>query len=121
MSPISREFLSASLNGRFISVVASGSPGTLIHTATNVADEKDEIWLWGTNNTGADAAVTIEWGGTSDTADISKVAIPASQGRQLLIAGETLAGGLNVRVFSDHASATVSGVVIGGHVNRITP
>ncbi len=117
---ITREFLSASTDGDYINVTESGTPGDLIHTATNTGGEKDEVWLWGTNNTDITASVVIEWGGTDDVLDVNKVGIPPAQGRQLLIAGETLAGGLNVRAYSDHTSATVSGVNIGGHANRVS-
>lgn len=118
---ISREFLSASTNGRFVNVTASGSPGTLVHTATSTGNQKDEVWLWGVNNTASSASVIIEWGGTDDVLDVQTVGIPAAQGDQLLVAGRTLAGGLSIRAYSDHASATVSGVNIGGHINRTDP
>jgi hypothetical protein len=120
MSPITREFLSESTDGSYINVVVSGTPGVLLHTATSTVGEKDEVWLWGTNNTGVTASLIIEWAGTDGNTDINQVGIPSAQGRQLLIAGETIAGGLNVRAFSTHPSASVSGVNIGGHVNRIS-
>ena len=117
---ISREFLSESTDGSYINVTTSGSPGTLIHTATSTAGEKDEVWLWGTNNTGSAASVAIEWAGTDTNTDLSQVGIPAAAGRQLLIAGETIAAELAVRGYSDFPTATVSGVNVGGHVNRIS-
>ena len=118
MSPITREFLSESTNGDYINVTTSGTPGTLVHIATSTGGERDEVWLWGTNNTDVTASLVIEWGGTDDVTNVNKVGMPPAQGRQLLAAGETLAGGLNVRAYSDHASATISGVNIGGHTNR---
>lgn len=120
MSPITREFLSASTNGNFINITTSGSPGDLIHTATSTGGEKDEVWLWGVNNTGTDASVVIEWAGTDDVTDIQQVGIPAANGDQLLIAGKTMAGGLATRVYTTHATATVSGLNMSGHVNRIS-
>lgn len=117
---ISREFLSASTNGRYVNVVASGSPGTLIHTATSTVGEKDEIWLWGVNNDAGNASVVIEWGGVDDVTDIQQVGIPSANGDQLLVAGKTIAGGLDIRAYTTHAIATTSGVNIGGHVNRIS-
>jgi len=119
MTAITREFLSEGANGAYINLTASGTPGDLIHTATNTAGEADEVWLWGVNNTLSDASVAIEWGGTDDVTDRLTVGIAAAEGEQLLIAGRTLAGGLAVRAFSNTASATVSGVNIGGHVMRI--
>jgi hypothetical protein len=120
MSPITREFLSESTDGVDINITTSGSPGTLIHTATSTAGEKDEIWLWGVNNAATIASVAIEWAGTDDNLNRHLVGIPSAEGDQLLIAGKTLAGGLDVRVYSTHPSASVSGVNIGGHVNRIS-
>ncbi len=119
MSTITREFLSQSTNGAFVNITASGTPGTLVHTATNTAGQKDEVWLWAVNNTPLTASVAIEWAGNNDVIDISKVGVPAVEGEQLLIAGRTLAGGLTVRIFSDHTNATVSGLNIGGHISRI--
>ena len=120
MSPITREFLTEGANGAFVNVTASGSPGTLIHTATNTGGEKDELWLWGVNNAAPTADVVIEWAGTDDVTDIQQVGIPPANGDQLLIAGKTIAGGLEVRAYTTHAVATVSGLNVGGHVNRIS-
>jgi hypothetical protein len=120
MTTFIREDLSAGVNGAYINLTTSGTPGNLIHTATNTAGEKDEVYLWGVNNTQTEAAVAIEWGGTDNVTDRMSVGIPASSGELLLIAGRTLSGGLAVRAFSDLASATVSGVNIGGFVNRIS-
>lgn len=121
MTTISREFLSESTNGTYINITASGSPGDLIHTATAAGTESDEVWLWGVSNTGAVASVVIEWGGTDDVTDVMNVGLAGAQGEQLLIAGRSLAGGLAVRAYSDHTTATSSGVNIGGHVNRMDP
>jgi len=117
---ISREFLSESTNGGYINVTASGSPGTLIHTATSTVGEKDEVWLWGVNNTASPASLVIEWSGVDDVTDITQVGIPSANGRQLLVAGETIAGGLEVKVYTDQLTATTSGVNIGGNVNRMS-
>ncbi len=120
MSPITREFLSQGANGALVNITASGSPGTLIHTATNAGGEKDEVWLWGVNNTGSTASVVIEWAGTDDVTDIHQVGIPSANGDQLLIAGKTIAGGLEIRAYTAEGVATVSGLNIGGHVNRLS-
>jgi len=121
MTSIDREFLSEGANGSYVNITASGSPGTLIHTATSTGNEKDEVWLWGVDNTGSDASVVIEWGGTNDVTDVLNVGVAAAQGEQLLVAGRSLAGGLTVRAYSDFTSATISGVNIGGHINRFDP
>jgi hypothetical protein len=117
---ITREFLSESTNGGYINVTASGSPGTLIHTATSTVGEKDEVWIWGVNNTANTADVIIEWGGVDDVLNVTQVGMPSATGRQLLVAGESLAGGLEVKVFSDQLSAMSSGINVGGNVNRMS-
>ena len=121
MTKISREFLTQSTNGRYVNITTSGSPGTLIHTAINTGNEKDEVWLWGVTNAGTNSSVVIEWGGQDDVTDILNVGVPAGNGEQLLVAGRTLSGGLEVRAYTNHAIATVSGLNIGGHVNRSNP
>lgn len=121
MTRISREFLSESTNGRYVNITASGSPGNVIHTAINDGNQKDEVWLWGVTNAGTDSSVVIEWGGQDDVADVLNVGVPAGNGEQLLVAGRSLAGGLEVRAYTNHAIATVSGLNIGGHVNRGNP
>lgn len=119
MTTFTREDLSQGADGAYVNVAVSGTPGVLIHTATSTAGEKDEVWLWGVNNTLADASVAIEWGGTDDVLNRLTVGIPAAEGEQLLIAGRTLSNGLEVRAFSNAASATASGINLGGHINRI--
>jgi len=121
MTSIDREFLSQGTNGAYINITASGSPGDLIHTATSTGNEKDEVWLWGVNNTSATASLVIEWAGTDSNTDVSKVGVVAAAGEALLVAGRSLAGGLEVRAYTDFTSATISGVNIGGHINRFDP
>jgi len=121
MTRISREFLSESTNGRYVNITASASPGNIIHTAINDGNQKDEVWLWGVTNAGTNSSVIIEWGGLDDVEDIMSVGIPAANGEQLLMAGRTLAGGLEIRAYTNHAVATTSGLNIGGHVNRSNP
>jgi len=115
---ISKEYLSASDHGRHINITISGSPGTLIHTTTADPNSKDEIWLYGVNNASDEAILFVEWGGTDPVENLHTVGIPASQGDVLIIAGKVLGSGLAVRAYSDHATATSSGINISGWVNR---
>ena len=59
-----KRLLSASTDGKQIKVVATATPGTLIHTArTSIAPgEYDEIYLYAVNSSGAGVKLTIEWG-----------------------------------------------------------
>mgnify|MGYP003341988660 CR=1 FL=1 len=62
MATFSKQFLSASTNGLAVSVAATGSLGTTIHTAH--ASSTDEVILYATNTNPASLNLTIEWGGT---------------------------------------------------------
>lgn len=110
-----RRNLSASQDGRGIAVAATGSPGTLIHTATVsvAANEWDSIWLRAVNTSGTAAKLTVEWGGT-DAGDQVEITIPAESGFVEVIPGHILHNGVEVRAFADSANA----VVIHGYVNR---
>lgn len=119
MTSITKEFLSNSTNGRHINLTTSGTPGTLIHTATSMADQKDEVWLYANNTFASTANLTVEWGGTNNPDDLLQVGIPSQQGDVLVVAGKPLAGGVAVRAYSDATAAASSGINISGWVNRI--
>lgn len=108
--------LSASTNGRGVKVVATATPGTLIHTATaSVAgSEWDEVWLRAVNTSTTAVKLTIEWGGTTSPDDLVEVTIPGEQGLHEVIPGHVLQNGAIVRAFADTANV----VVLHGFVNR---
>ncbi len=105
--------LSGSTNGKLIEVVATATPGTLIHTA-DVAD-LDEIYMYAENKTGADVTLTVEWGGVLAADLIQTKVNKLDKGLVLVIPGGILTGGLIVRAFSPVASE----IRIMGWVNRI--
>jgi ABC-type nitrate/sulfonate/bicarbonate transport system substrate-binding protein len=115
MPTFSRQLLSGSTSGKPIPVAATATPGTLLHTA--VAGGYDEIYLYVANVTGAAVTITVEWGGTSDPADLicKSVSVPANSGPTELVKGIVLNGGLVVRAFSSTANACN----ITGFVSRI--
>jgi hypothetical protein len=114
MAVHTKEFLSASVNGRGILLAATVTPGTLIHTAH--ATSKDEVWLWLSNASGADIKATIEWGGVTVPNDLKEITIPFEGGPVLVIPGWALSGGLLVRGFA----ASANQIIADGYVNRIT-
>lgn len=114
MTTFTKEFLSGSINGRPIKVVATATPGTLIHTADATA--KDEIWLYANNTGTGDVILTIEFGGVTSPDDLIIVGIPFKEGKVLIVPGEILSGGLIIRAFGDIAND----VNITGYINRIT-
>lgn len=107
--------LSASSDGRGIPVAATGSPGTLIHTAlsSQAINEWDEITLRAVNKSASAIKLTLEWGGT-DSADQIEITIPAESGFTEVIPGHVLQNGVEVRAFA----ATANEVIVHGFVHR---
>lgn len=110
--------LSGSTDGKPIAVAATASPGTTIHTAVTGSTSWDEVYLWVSNVTAADATLTIQWGGTTDPADmiVKGVSVPANSTAILVIDGLRINNGAVIRAFGGTASA----LNITGNVNRIT-
>jgi hypothetical protein len=113
MATITKEFLSGgTANGRPIKVVATGTPGTTLHTAHGSA--KDEVSVWLSNTSSTDQEVTVELGGVAAPDDHIKITVPAKDS-VLAVPGIPLSGGLLVRAFA--AAANV--ITAWGYVNRI--
>jgi len=117
MATYSRILLSGSTSGLPVIVVATATPGTLLHTAVSGATAFDEIYAWASNVTGASATLTVEWGGVSDPGShmVKAVSIPANSPPIPIATGQVLNGGLICRAFSGTASA----INVIGFVNRI--
>lgn len=105
----------AGAGGRNIKVVATATPGTVIHTAVSGFTQIDEIWLWATNTDTTPRKLTIEWGGSTSPDDLIEETIPAESGLVLVVPGLRLNNGLGIKAFC----ATANVVMIAGHVNRI--
>ena len=118
MSQVAKRKLSGSTDGRQVKVVATATPGTLIHTAVAsvVAGTWDEVWLYATNSDTVDRTITVELGGTTNPDDRVTVNIPFNQGRFLVLDGQVLQNGSVVRVYG--AAANV--ISVSGFVNAIT-
>lgn len=120
MATYSKLPLSGSLGGEPITIVASSSPGTAIHTTATSSAVIDEVWLYATNTALTSITLTLEYGGTSNPGNISIVSIPAQSGLSLLIPGLILNGNdVNGRTIRAYGS---SGNVVNvlGYVNRIS-
>ena len=116
MSTIDKVILSGSTQGQPISVAATGTPGTTIHTTGVSATIIDEIWLYATNIDTVTRNLTIEYGNGNII-----LAIPARSGLSLVLTGLVLRGdgsaGITVAAFASAAHQ----IRILGYVNRITP
>lgn len=110
--------LSGSTDGRDIKVVATGDPGTTIHTAVagTTAGTFDQIWLYAVNSDSVARLLTIEFGGNSNPDDYVQVSIPSQSGMQLILPGFILQNGMVVKAFA--AAANV--VTVGGYVITTT-
>lgn len=109
--------LSGSDGGRPVKVVATGTPGTTIHTALTGSDGYDEIWLWATNTDSTARALTLEFGGTTAPDDLfyDAVTLPADSAGILVVPGLVLNNAKLLKAFA--AAANV--VLLTGFVNRI--
>lgn len=115
MATYSKQFLSASSYGTLINVTATTSPGTTVHTAVAGTSNMDEVWLYACNVNSVDAPITVEFGGTT-TGDRIDVSIPTKNGLVLVVPGWPICNSQVIKCYT-----TVSGVHVGGFVNRIVP
>lgn len=122
MPTYTKTLLSGSTNGLYITVAASSSPGTLIHTAVSGTTSLDEIWLYATNPLSSAYELTLEFGeaydGMMSTGAGILVTVPAKSGQMLIIPGLLLQNSKVIRAYVSGSSNTVK---IYGYVNRITP
>ncbi len=116
MSTVSKKFLSGSTNGQPVKVVATATPGTLIHTAVTGTTDMDELWLYAVNSDPSTIKLTIELGGTTAPDNLIEVSLAGESGLVLIVPGLPINNSLLVRAFADSASL----LNIVGFVNRIT-
>ena len=115
MTDVAATIPSGSTNGRPIKVAATATPGTLIHTAVAGAVDMDEVWIWGTNTSVSDVKLTIEFGGVTSPDDLIEMTIPAEDGLYLVVPGNRVNGGLEIRAFA----ATGDVINITSNINLI--
>ena len=100
-------------------MLTSDGNNQTIHTASSVATEFDEVWIWGTNMDGsaADVEVTVGWGRAGWTASNVLLTIPNNNGWYLLVPGLVLQGstGTPKLVSVNAASGDIN---FAGYVNR---
>ena len=112
--------LSGGGDGLGITVVATATAGTLIHTASSTATTVDEVWLYANNIHTSAVVLTVEFGGVSVTKDLIQLSIPATpSGLFLVCAGLIVQGNATAKIIRAFAG-TASKIEIFGFVNRIT-
>ena len=106
-------------DGLGITVVATATAGTAIHTASSTAATIDELWLYANNIHSSAVVLTIEFGGVSVTKDIIQTSIAATpSGLILVCAGLIIQGNATAKVVRAFAG-TASKIELFGFVNRI--
>ena len=112
--------LSASTDGRFITVTGTAATGTLIHTSisgTSASGTYDEVWVWAHNTATIDRLLTLEWArSTGQAGQAFRFTVPTRDGGYLIIPGWPLQNSRQVRAFAAAASV----ITIGGYVHRIS-
>ena len=107
-------------DGLGITVVATATAGTAIHTASSTPSTIDELWLYAANIHSSAVVVTVEFGGVSVTKDLIQQSIAATpSGLVLICAGLLIQGNATAKVVRAFAG-TASKIELFGYVNRIT-
>lgn len=119
MAIFTKVLFSNSSNGTPITVTASATPGTLIHTTATSSSIIDEVWMYATNTGLSQTTLTIEYGGTSSNNKII-LPVPAQSGLTIALAGLILTGtgvtASNIRAYTNVPNS----VNIMGYINRIS-
>lgn len=121
MANYSKQFLSQSVNGRSITITASGSDTTTIHTTQTSSSVIDEVWLYATNPTSSDVMFNLLYGGTNFATDILFQGVIEAYAGSVLICPGLIAKGDGTIGLSIYGNSRVaSGVNVFGYVNRIS-
>jgi len=96
--------VSESTNGRPIKVVATSSPGTLIHTALAGTESQENIWVWAVNTDSTARTLTVQWGGTTAPDDAVPITIQPNEGIVLVVPGAPLNNGVLVKAYASSAN-----------------
>jgi hypothetical protein len=117
MATISKICLSGSTDGRGISVAATGTGGTDIHTGPTTVADYHEVWLWASSHSTVTETLTLEWGGTTEAGDHFITTINPNE--TVLIAPGWLLKGNSSALIVKAFSTSANQVNITGYVNFI--
>jgi hypothetical protein len=119
MAAYTKLMLSGSTDGRPIGIIATATPGTVIHTATSAAglDSADEVYLWAGNVSASAVQIGVSFGVVTEPMQTVLVRVPGGfNGPIAVIPGIPVRNSLLV-----HATAATASVVnLFGFVNRIS-
>jgi hypothetical protein len=120
MATFTKVLLSGSTEGKAIKVVQTASTGTTIHATGTSSSIIDEVWLYAYNSSASAVTLTIQFGGTTAVDNDIKLAIPATSGLTLVVAGLTLTGTGSAANTIYAYAGTANVVTVSGYVNRIS-
>lgn len=98
-------------NGKLVSIAATSSPGTTLHTASSGTDYWDVVTIEVSNNDTIERTLTLQWGGTTD-ADLLRVDLAPGVGAQMIVDRWRIRNGLIIRAFADAADVVVAKVEV---------
>ena len=118
MATISKLCLSESSDGKGISVAATSSGGTDIHTGPTTVADYHEIWMWASSHSVVTETLTLEWGGTTEAGDHFITTINPNE-TVLIAPGWIIKGNASTALIVKAFTTTANQVNIVGHVNFI--
>ena len=118
MATITRAKLSASPDGRGISVAATSTAGTTIHTGSATATTYEEVFLWASSHSVVTETLTLEWGGTTEAGDHFITTINPNE-TVLIAPGWVLKGNSGTALIIKAFTTTANQGNITGHINSI--
>jgi hypothetical protein len=114
MAIFSKVPLSGSVDGMPISVFASATPGTIIHTAQSGTNGIDEVWIYAVNTQASSVKLTLEYGG-SNTSEHIEITVAGESGLTVVVPGLVIQNSKVIRAFAETANV----INLTGYVNRI--
>ena len=126
MASAIRMNLSGCTDGKPLKIAATGSPGTLVHTATSSATRGaggtwDEVWVWAYNASAVSVSASsllmrVQFGAATNPDNLIEVTLPCACGPFLIVPGLVLQNSTVVRAYGGGANL----FTVFGFVNRIT-
>lgn len=122
MAIFSPQLLSGSTRGKPIKVVATATPGTLVHATGVSASITDEITFYAHNSDTVDRTLTVEFGGVTDPDDliVKAITIPSRVTRMIIVDRQRLVGTGTVASTVAAFASAANVITITGGVDRIT-
>jgi hypothetical protein len=120
MATYSKVLLSGSTQGQPITVVATASTGTTIHSTGTSNTIIDEVWLYANNTSTSPALLTVQFGGTGAVQHAKPITLAPQSGDVLIVAGLPLTGTGSAANTIAAFAATASVITISGYINRIS-